>query len=137
MPALKNARHEIAANRRVLGDTMAAAMIAAGYTEHSAQHNTDRVFKNRKVVARIAELQKKAASRVVKTKAEILQDLCRNADAAHTDKQFSASTQALKLVGQEAHGMFVNKHLHTIKNVDEMTEDELRRFLGETEPDAT
>ena len=129
---IRNSQHEAFANAIVKGMNATDAYKAAGYKGKgkSAWEAASRLARNVKVRARVAELKAKTAGHTVKTAAQVLSDLARNADAAFVKEQFTASNQALRYYGQEAHGQFVEKHELAFKRIEDMTEDEKRAALG-------
>ncbi len=83
MPILKNQRHELFAQELAKGAPANAAYIAAGYTP--SDQNAQRLTRNDKVKARVAELQARGAERTKITIALVLEELARIALADVTE----------------------------------------------------
>lgn len=86
-------------------------------------------LENSKIATRLAELQAQAALTAVLTRAWVLERLMRNADAAHTLDDFTASNKALELLGKtDELAMFTervasdNRHHHTAEPVSPFAE---------------
>lgn len=158
MPALRNPKHERAAQLLASGQTKADAYRGAGYSYKPASaHN---LFNKPDMVARVAEIigdvvdaQRKGQERAIK-KVEItvdwvLERLKFNAERAlrgqpvldsmgHHTGQFTGkidgavANEALKLIGQHL-GMFINRHeVGQPGDFARMTDDELDNSLAQT-----
>ena len=80
MPALSNPKHERFAQALAKGETADAAYVLAGYEENRG--NATRLKANESVLARVAELQERAAVRTEITVASITDRLLKLADVA-------------------------------------------------------
>lgn len=135
MPALKNTRHEAFAQGLAKGLTADAAYEEAGFRPHRG--NAARLRANENVQRRVKELTEKAAEKAVVTRAWVLEMLAKNArECAGNDEALrnpAASNKALELLGKEL-GMFVDRRLVNVRNISDMSEEEILELLG-GEPD--
>lgn len=109
---LTNTRQELFVQGILKGLPANRAYVAAGYADKNADSNATRLMGNERVSARVQYLQSKVADRVVAkavlNRDEVLRRLDRNSEDAHAAGEFSASNQALNLIGKEL-GMFVEQ----------------------------
>jgi phage terminase small subunit len=89
---LKNARHEKFAQELAKGKSQVGAYAAAGYTEDRTA--ASRLSTNANVVARVAELKKRAAERIIVTVADIAQQLDEDREFARELDNASAAITA-------------------------------------------
>lgn len=127
--SLENARWEKFAQNCVKGMSQDEAYVEAGFKRNSG--NANRLAQRPEVVARIAFLQSRAAERALITADDIARQLDADRDFARAEKQAGAAVSAT-MGKAKVLGLIIERHRHAIKNVDEMNEDELRQFLGET-----
>ena len=119
MPILKNGRHERFAQGLAAGKTIDQAYREAGYAAHRGNASTLRSKQH--IRARVAELQSRAAERVVLTKEFVINGLLEVVERSMQHKgvmrggrviafRFDAAgaTRALELLGKEL-GMFVDR----------------------------
>jgi phage terminase small subunit len=105
MPALTNARHERFAQELAKGKTQKQSYIEAGYSENGAEVSAARLLTNAKVVARVAELQERAAVKVELTIADIIAELevariaALGAETVQASAAVSASKAKAELLG--------------------------------------
>jgi len=106
VPALKNARHERFAQELASGKCQADAYEAAGYAP--SEPNASRLTRNDKVSARVAEIQGKAAARVVLTIDDIAKQL--DEDRAFARQSGSAAAAVAATMGKaKVLGLIVDK----------------------------
>lgn len=138
MAALANQRHEKFAQALASGKTQREAYVAAGYKYD--EPNASRLTRNDKVVARVAELQERAAANVVLSREWVLERLIENADRAmqavavkdregnptgEYTYQGNVANRALELLGKEM-GMFVDrKHIDLNADLNGLSDREL------------
>lgn len=115
MPAIQNAKHERFAQSLAKGKSQADAYAAAGYSP--SEQNANRLTKNDKVQARVAELQDRGAIRAEITLEGLIREAGEIQEAAKGDKQYSAATAALTAKAKLA-GLWVDKNENTNRNVD-------------------
>lgn len=127
---LKNARHEKFVRNRLKGMSVNKAYTSAGYKPN--RHNAARLLNtNEHLQARLAHLQGQTAQRAVFTVRDMANQL--DEDRAFAQKQKSSSAMVQASMGKaKVLGLVVNKHLLGMKNLDDMTEDELAALLGTT-----
>jgi coenzyme F420-reducing hydrogenase delta subunit len=106
MPVLKNSKHEKLAQGLVAGLSGKDAMLAAGFK--CGEQNLDKYKKDPLIAARILELKERAAKEIMIDRQWVLERLVENAQEAKELQEFSASNQALSLIGKEL-GMFVER----------------------------
>ena len=160
MPALKNAKHERFAQEIVKGTKMVKAYRLAGFNvknEASAAAAASRLLKSDNVLARIDELNKRAANKAVLTKQWVIERLMKNAQIALgeieieqkvrdkktgevktvtiTERDAPSANRALELLGKTVEvRAFVDQVEHgQAGEFDAMSEDELIRYIREQE----
>ena len=124
---LKNVRHERLAVAVAGGQTMQQAMVEEGYArpdKHAA-----RFMRHPPIRARIGYLQGQIASQLHVTVADIVRELDEDREVARSKGQASAMVSAT-MGKAKVLGLIVDRSEHAVKSIDEMTEDELRAFLG-------
>ncbi len=137
MPALNNARHERYCQLVVDGKGSEEAYRLAGYRHNSG--NASRLRNSEPVIARIAEILEEraaitaqgvaAAVKAVKlSKQAIIEMLLEDRAAARAAGQTGAAIRAAELLGKEL-GMFIDRSDITVRTIDEMTDDEVRRLV--------
>lgn len=131
---LPNQRQELFAQHLSRGLPAVEAYERAGYKRNEG--NASELKGKEKVSARVAHLLAQAAKAAVMDRATIMRKLAHNVDRAEQLGQINASTTALKLYGQEAHGMFVEKRINFDLDIDKMNEQQLRQVLGMSAEDA-
>lgn len=106
MPALKNARHELFAQELSSGATADAAYEAAGFKPNRG--NATRLKANESIAARLAEIQNKAAERVVVTIDDIARQL--DEDRAFARQCGSAAASVAATMGKaKVLGLVIDK----------------------------
>ena len=131
---LENTRHEKFAQNRFKGMSIDKAYAKAGFKPHSS--NAARLSGKDSVRARIAHLQRQVSRRSVFTVTDMARQL--DEDRAFAKKQKSSSAMVQASMGKaKVLGLVVNKHLLGMKNIDDMTEDELAALLGTTDTETT
>lgn len=128
MPVLKNQRHEAFAQGLAKGMSAVGAYEAAGFKRNWG--NAGRLHRSAPIVARVAEIQGRAAAKVELTKADILQMLIDDRKLARENDQASAAIRAAELLGKEI-GMFVDRKDVRVRRLDDLSEDELDGLLAE------
>ena len=130
-------RIEVLAQKLAEGNTVEAAMLAAGYAAETArqgrvQHNGCLISPNNHpaVAARLAELRVVARERSTVTIGDIVAKLEDAFDFAKANRNPSAMISAT-LAQARVLGLIVDRKQHTIKPLEQWTEAELRTFLGE------
>lgn len=135
------AKQEIFAQKKVQGLNNTQAAIAAGFSEKCAATMGSRLYRNERVLNRIALLQERATERVIEKvavdRAWILERLIQNAERAMqaeavTDREGNktgeyryegqVANRALELLGKE-HGMFVERI--KVTDLEKMSEADL------------
>lgn len=135
MPVLQNARHERYCQEVAAGKSQTDAY-AAVYGKQGRRDSAARLSAKANIRQRIDELTAKAAEQAVVDAAWIRRKLKDNAiQCMKAGDTFapSAANKALELLGKDK-GMFVDRRLVGVRNIDDMTEEELLEFLG-GEPD--
>lgn len=125
---LANAGHEKYAQNLTQGMSDIDAWEAAGYSRRN-RTGACRALKREDVRARVAWLKAQSAERVVTTSNDIARQLDDDRGFARKNKQASAMVSAT-MGKAKVLGLIVDKHFVGIKSPDNMTEDELRAFLG-------
>ena len=112
------------------------AYIRAGYAEKGARGHAARLVANGSIRAAIAERQAARSERVQIDQDAVIRRLLREADMGveEDDKANSARIRAIELLGRHL-GMFVERHEHAYKPIDQWTEEECDAFLRR-EPEA-
>lgn len=106
MPALDNPRHERFAQELAKGETADAAYVTAGFKANRG--NAIRLKANERVAARVAEIQGKAAARVVLTIDDIAKQL--DEDRVFARQSGSASAAVAATMGKaKVLGLIVDK----------------------------
>lgn len=132
MAALKNFRHEAFACALANGETADHAYEMVGFKPHRG--NAARLSANESIRARVDEIVKFKTAGAVFSRADILRELAENSRLARDQGQIQASNTALINYGKEL-GMFVDRRLVGVRNVDDMSEEECLEILGgEPEP---
>ncbi len=120
MGVLKNTKWELFAQEILKGETADQAYVNAGYKKN--RKNAARLKTNEDIMARIDALKRTAAIKAVVDRAWVLEHLKENALVsmgkmrvkdengilAETNHNPSAANAALKLLGQELEGMFID-----------------------------
>jgi 3-oxoacyl-(acyl-carrier-protein) synthase len=134
MPVLPDPRRELYCQNRARGLNEVDAHETAGFKRNRG--NAARLNAEESIVSRIAELNTKAAEEAVVDATWIRKKLKQNAEVCMTlGSTFapSAANKALELLGKDK-GMFVDRRLIGVRNIDDMTEEELLEFLGGEPP---
>lgn len=131
MPPLKNAKHEAFALGIFNGKSARQAYLDAGYkcTPAAADSSGCDLLKSPKVAARVESLRERVADKVVLTKAWVIEQMVDTALAAKDDRQHSAATRALELLGREK-GAFVESKRVSIRSFSDMSAEEIEEFLA-------
>ena len=124
---LTNVRHERLAVAVAGGMTMPEAMIAEGYAR--PDKHAGRFMRHPEIRARIDHLQGQIASQLHVTVADIVRELDEDREVARSKGNASAMVSAT-MGKAKVLGLIVDKNEHSVKSIDEMTEDELRAFVG-------
>lgn len=111
-------------------------MVAANYAKHRS--TASRLLSNANIAARVEELKaeaaEKAMAKVVVDKVWVIQGIVKNIERAIGAGQFGVAMRGYELCGKEQ-GMFVDRHRHDHRRIDDMNDEELVEFLGgEPEP---
>ena len=109
MPVLSNSRHERFAQELAKGETADAAYVTAGFKANRG--NATRLKANESVVARVAEIQGKAATRAEITVAGITDRLLAIAERAETsdDAPMLQAARAALMDAAKLNGLVVDK----------------------------
>ena len=118
MPILLNPRHERFAQELAAGKSAAEAYVRAGYKEN--RHNASALARTKPIKTRLAEIlterersATRAAERTVErlaiTKQSIIDMLIEDRTLAYKVGQAAAAIAAARLIGQELHGMFIER----------------------------
>lgn len=127
MGVLYDVREEKFAQAIVRGAKPGVAKTDAGY---SAKRPTKNLLTEPRIQKRIQELMEGAARRAEMTRADILDRIKQDWDAARSLGQMSAALKAAEMVGKELHKMFVDrKEIGTAGEFDSKSEDELREYI--------
>lgn len=129
MGMLDNQRHELFAQNVANGMSLTDAAKSAGYSHPGQQGH--RLLNNAEITARVQEIKEASAERAEISRASILELVQDIIDEAREAGQYGpAMTGAVKL-GVDI-GMFEQKtsNKHYFKPVNDMTEEELKAFLG-------
>ncbi|PZR36479.1 hypothetical protein [Caulobacter segnis] len=112
MPVLSNSRHERFAQELAKGETADSAYVAAGYKENRG--NAARLKANESVVARVNEIQGKAATRAEITVAGITDRLLAIAEVAEksTEAPMLQAARAALMDAAKLNGLVVDKTKH-------------------------
>ena len=121
---LKNTRNEAFARELAKGKTQDEAYEAAGYKPDDG--HASRLAGNGRIIARVGELQNKAAERLVVTVASLIAEAEEARKGATEAGQFSAAVAAIKEKGVLA-GVRVEKKEH--RDLSVMGDDELANVL--------
>lgn len=127
------------------------AAIRAGYSTKTAGQQASRLLTNVNIQGEIAAQQRDRAARAEVTKDWVLRRLvsvaerCLQHEEAEDEDgeptgqfefQPQAATRALELVGKHL-GMFVDRRVVGLKRLEDMTDDELRGFIGDIDDSLT
>ena len=130
-------RLESLARELAKGETVEAAMLAAGYAPETARqgrvrHNGRLVSPNNHpvVMDRLANLRAEANREAVVTIHTIVARLDRAYDLAEKKRNPSAMIQAAMGMAKVL-GLIVDRKHHVMKPIDQWTEEECRALLGE------
>lgn len=113
MPVLKNARHERFAQELAKGKSANQSYEAAGYKQ--SDQNASRLTRNDKVMARLSELQERAAAKAVVTAEDIAAQLDEDRALARKEKVPSAAVSA-SMGKAKLFGLIKERHEHTGAN---------------------
>jgi len=116
MPILENPQHELFAQEMAKGASQQEAYKAAGYkgdNPRAIAASASRLLKSANVTARIADLMRQAADRVVLDRSWVLQRLMRNAQIAlgevpvtvsikHKDEDGNVSYSDMEIINRDA-----------------------------------
>lgn len=106
MPVLQNPKHEKFAQLRAKGKTAEEAYDSAGYKPHRG--NASRLSTNESVLARVAEIQGRAAERAAVTIQSLTDELDEVRALAIAEKQSSAAVSAV-MGKAKLHGLLIDK----------------------------
>ena len=124
---LKNVRHERLAVAVAGGKTMQEAMLAEGYAR--PDKHAGRFMRHPAIRARIDHLQGLIAAQLHVSVADIVRELDEDREVARSKGHASAMVSAT-MGKAKVLGLIVDRSEHAVKSIDEMTEDELRAFVG-------
>ncbi|MDT9598526.1 terminase small subunit [Sphingosinicella rhizophila] len=110
MPPLTNPRHERFAQELAKGEAASSAYVKAGYLANDS--NAARLNGNERIVARVQQLQAKAAERVEVTVADIAKQLDDDRDFARKNGAASAAVSAT-VAKAKILGLVVERLEHT------------------------
>lgn len=113
MPALENQRHERFAQELAKGNSASEAYVNSGYKE--SRSAACRLSANVNIAARVAELQGKAAQKVVVTIETIAAQLDEDRELAHRVSQPTAAVAA-SMSKAKLYGLAPDKHIHSGPN---------------------
>ena len=117
-------RQERVAHEYVLDGNARQAAIRAGYKEAGAHTASNRLLKNRTLVALVEKLQADALAEINIGIKEIYAALWKNHKTAEANGEIHNSNRALELCGK-ANAMFVDKVQSTVTEYEQMSESEL------------
>jgi len=133
MPTLKSPKHELFAQAISRGENGRAAYREAGYvcSDAAADAAASRLLKSDKVSNRVAELKGRQATAeaTILTKAKVLEMLVADRTLARENNQSAAAIKADELLGREV-GLFTEKKDIRVRNVSDLSEDELKGLLS-------
>ena len=133
MAALKNLQHERFCQGLLAGKTQKQAYADAGYVP--SKYNASRLKNTPEITARMAELNERAAERVMVTRETIAAQLDEDRAVAKEHGQ-AGSMVAATTAKAKLYGLFVDRRLLGVQNIDNMSEEELLEFIGgEPDPD--
>ena len=115
MPALKNPKHELFAQRRAEGHTADEAYKLAGFKPDRG--HASRLATNGSIVERVIELQAGAVERTTVTIESLIDEAAQNQRIALAMGQIGAANGALKLKAVFA-GLYVEKTDNTNTNIN-------------------
>lgn len=127
MGALANQRHERFCLLIVQGNSAEAAYEKAGYK--GKQANAKRLTKNDLVQRRVTELQRQERRRMGVTRESQAAEFEEIRDAAAAAGQYGAAAKAQECISK-LHGLFIDKKVLGLTNIDNMSEQQLLEFLG-------
>ena len=143
MPALRNPRHERAAQARARGKTQTKAYEEAGYKPH--KQNASRLMTNDDFGRRVAEIQHEEQERLILSKKALIDAVLENAEKAlgripvkigkDGDLVYvyrgDVANNAIRLAGLEI-GMFnERKELKLVADFDKYSDTELVQLLAQ------
>ena len=131
-------RHEKLADELATGKSIEQAMLAAGYQKRTARagrirHEGESVspMDHPDVRDRVTSIREEARKRASVKTADIADMLKKTWEGAMADQQFGAASSAAMNLAKVL-GLVVTKQQHEIKPIEQMTEAELLRLLGES-----
>jgi hypothetical protein len=127
MPELDNPRHELFAQAIAAGIPQVRAYITAGFSPHKG--NACRLSQDERVRERVSELIQPKALAI--SKADIFARILEDIAGARAANQWATALAGDKLLGQELHGMFVEKRQIDV-NVDVADTRDLIEQIRET-----
>ena len=105
------------------------AAIRAGYSKKTAYAIGDQILKKPHIAAIIKKATDKLSKDTKVTQEMVINGLLKEATRVGDGASHSARVQAWGYLGKHF-GAFIDRRLLGIRNVDDMTEDELLAFLG-------
>ena len=120
MPVLGNAKHERFAQGLAKGISADEAYVEAGYKPHRGNASTLRA--NQNILARVAELQNKAAERTVLTVATLTERLLKIAEKGESaaDAPLLSVARAALMDAAKLNGLIVEKSLTAQTTVEDL-----------------
>ena len=109
MPPLSNPKWEAFAQGLAKGIAQGEAYAQAGYKPNDP--NASRLIKNDKIVARVAEMQERAANRTQITLAKLTDMLLEDRQDARTAGQYAAAISADEKLGK-LYGLFIDRSIN-------------------------
>lgn len=128
MPALKNPRHERFAQELAKGETADHAYVAAGFKANRG--NAATLKANQNISDRVAELQDRAAERVLVTTESLIKEAADIQTKALQAGQFSAAIGALTAKAKLAGKWVERSETGSPGDFERMTDDELERYVS-------
>lgn len=127
---LRNPRHELYAQNRVAGLSMAEAYTKAGFTSKNPKDGAANLERNPAIQQRMDQLLRGAAARAELSRKQILDRIFEDWELARKLGQVPAALKAAELMGKEMHKMFVErKEVGGPGDFDNKTEEELRQIV--------
>lgn len=122
MPALKNPRHEIAAQLRAKGMTEVDAHEQAGFIRNDG--NANKLFTRQEVQDRVRELTGMSAARATVTIEGLIGEAAEIQRAAQAANQHSAAVAALTAKAKLS-GLWIEKTDNRNRNIDDLNDAQL------------
>ncbi len=108
MPKLKLDQHEVFAREIAKGSLITNAYVKAGYAPHAS--SASRLLADKKITARVAELQEMAVQKTLVTIERLTDELEDARELAMRDEKGSAAAVSAIMAKAKLHGLDINKH---------------------------